>query len=204
MIQKYIKRIVLTCLFACVLLAVLGACSSDTTSTNNKGSSETGQVPEQGHGTPVVQGTTIVGTVTSGSTTGTGPTILVSPTPIPGAGPKSEQMVFKDRTLQILDVNKQKGSDANSVSVVLNVNIKNTSGQTIQNQADFFVLVGAEGDTFGKQTNSSDTFYGTIDAQSDRNGTIVFSVPSAAVKGLRLMYRSEVAGETVFMPLNLG
>ena len=51
--------------------------------------------------------------------------------------------------------------------------------------------MGAGGDSFGYQTNSSDTFYGPIAAHATRAGVITFQVPAAAAPGLHLLYRPD-------------
>jgi hypothetical protein len=131
-----------------------------------------------------------------------GPQVINTPTPLAGGNSQSQQLVLKDRTLLITGLTKQTGSDPTVVSVSLTLTVKDTSGKAIQNQPEFYQLVGSEGDTFGKQSNSSDTFYGPINASGQRSGTIVFQVPSGALNGIRLMYRPEDPTETVFTPLN--
>ena len=71
------------------------------------------------------------------------------------------------------------------------------------NEASYFQLIGAEGDTFGLQSSATADFFGTIASKFSRNGTIVFQIPTAAIDSLRLLYRSEVATETVFVSLNM-
>ena len=112
-------------------------------------------------------------------------------------------VTLPDRTLIINDVSKQSGADGNSTSIVLVMTIKNTSAKSIMNEASFFQLIGAEGDTFGLQSNAPTSFFGTITSKSSRNGTIIFQVPTAAINGLRLLYRSEIAAETVFVSLSV-
>jgi hypothetical protein len=81
--------------------------------------------------------------------------------------------------------------------------IKNTSAKPIMNEAKYFQLTGVDGDTFGIQSSATINFFSTIAPQSSRTGTIVFQVPLGATNGLRLLYRPEVATESVFVPLNL-
>ena len=193
----------------CVVILLLLAAFGDTATT-----AENGTVPPPAVATntavPTTAATanaTVVTNSGSGSITVTvtppsGPQVISSPTPIPGGNTKSQQVVLQDRTLLITDVSKQAGGDANTVSIVLVLTVKDTSGQAIKNQPEFYQLVDSEGDSFGKQSNSSDTFYGAIDANSQRSGTIVFQIPSGAAIGLRLMYRPENPTETVFTPLN--
>jgi len=112
-------------------------------------------------------------------------------------------VTLPDRTLIINNVSKQSGSGAGSTTIVLIMTIKNTSAKSIMNEASFFQLIGAEGDTFGLQSNAATNFFGTIASQSSRNGTITFQIPTAAIDGLRLLYRSEITTETVFVSLNV-
>jgi hypothetical protein len=108
-----------------------------------------------------------------------------------------------DRTLVLNSVSKQDNADGKSSLITLALTIKNTSNKPIRNEASFFQLMSAEGDTFTYQSNSSDTFYSDISGHSSRDGTIVFQIPKAAASNLRLLYRPEVATETVVMPLNV-
>jgi hypothetical protein len=87
--------------------------------------------------------------------------------------------------------------------ITLVLTIKNVSDQPIPNEPGFFRLMGAEGDTFTYQSNSSNNFYSMIPAHSSRNGTVVFQVPRAAVSHLQLLYRPEVETETVLMLLKV-
>ena len=112
-------------------------------------------------------------------------------------------VTLPDRTLIINDVSKQSGADASSTAIVLMLTIKNTGTKSIMNEVSFFQLIGAEGDTFGLQPSATSSFFGAIGSKSSRSGTIVFQVPTAAIDGLRLFYRSEIATETVFVSLNM-
>ncbi len=86
----------------------------------------------------------------------------------------------------------------------LTLTLKNTGTKPILNQATFFQLVGSEGDVFGYQSSVTPGFFGTISPQSGRNGTIVFLVPTGAMSGgIRLLYRSEIDTETVFVSLQI-
>ena len=130
-----------------------------------------------------------------------GPSIILTPTPVPGGGSGSQQVTFPDRVLIIGKVSQQPGV-GNSTPVSLALTIKNTGTKPILNQATFFQLVGSEGDIFGYQSSATPGFYGTISPQSAHNGTIVFLVPIGAMSsGLRLLYRSEIDTETVFVRL---
>jgi Domain of unknown function (DUF4352) len=201
--EKRLKLVIVSVL--CVVMMLLLAACNDPTTT-----SESGTVPPQAKPNTPVPTTAVTANATVVTSAGNGPNVtpppgpevISSPTPIPGGSSKSQQVVLQDRTLLITDVSQQKGADPTAVSVILTLTVKNTSSQAIQNQPDFYQLVGAEGDSFGKQSNSSDAFYGPISANSQHSGTIVFQIPSAAIAGLRLMYRPENPSETVFTPLN--
>jgi hypothetical protein len=129
--------------------------------------------------------------------------VISSPTPVPGGKPGSQQIVLGDRTLIINSVSKQQGASTNFTLINLYLAVQNTSNKAIMNRSTFFQLMGSEGDTFGYQYNSSDTFYGPIAAHTARNGTIVFQVPTAATPGLHLLYRPELATETAIIWLNI-
>jgi Domain of unknown function (DUF4352) len=138
------------------------------------------------------------------NTAPTGPIIILTPTLVPGGGAGSQQVTLADRTLVIESVSEQTGATANSTAVSLVLAIHNTSAKPILNEATFFQLVGSQGDMFGYQSTANASFFGTIPPQSGRNGTIVFQVPTGAISGgLRLLFRSEIATETVFVRLQL-
>lgn len=115
----------------------------------------------------------------------------------------SQLVKLQDRTLAILSVSKQQGNDASSTAVSLVMAIQNTGNTSIPNQAGYYQLVGSEGDMFGFQSSATASFFGAIAPHASRSGTIVFQVPTAAISGLRLLFRSELAVETVFVPLNI-
>lgn len=150
---------------------------------------------------PTVQSGTVVS-----STPGLGPTVILSPTSIPGgSGDNTQGQVVKlaDRVLTISNVSKQAGADASSTRISLTISVKNTGARSIMNEASFFQLLDAEGDAFGLQSSAATNFFGAITPQSSRSGTINFQVPTGALKGLRLLYRPEVAAETTILPLNV-
>ncbi len=131
------------------------------------------------------------------------PIIILSPTPVSGGNPNSQMITLPDRTIILNNISKQPGADVNSTAIVLAITIKNTGTKSIMNEVSFFQLISAEGDTFGLQSNTTTSFFGTIASNSSRNGTVIFQIPTAAVNGLRLLYRSEIATETVFISLNV-
>jgi len=136
------------------------------------------------------------------STPGIAPTVILSPTPIPGGGPHSQQVLFADRVLLINNVSRGTGTNASSVTIRLTMTLKNTSAKTITNVATYYSLFGSEGDVFGLPSNTDGSFFGVIAANGSRSGTIVFQVPLGADTTLRLLYRPEVARETVFVPIH--
>ena len=178
-----------------VMLVLLAACSS-TGNTSNQGTGPSAAAratitpqlvtPKDVHGSP-----------------GTGPQVISSPTTVPGSKPGSQHIVLGDRTLIITSVSKQNGASPNAALISLNLGVQNTSAKAIMNLAPFFQLMGSEGDIFGSQYNSSDDFYGSIPAHTTRDGMIAFQIPTAATPGLRLLYRPEVATETVIILLKL-
>jgi hypothetical protein len=134
---------------------------------------------------------------------GKGPLVVSSPTPVPGGKIGSQQIVLGDRTLIINSVSRQQGASADTTLVNLDLVIQNTSNKAILNQSNFYQLMGPEGDIFGYQYNSSDTFYGSIAAHTTRTGFIVFQLPTAAISSLRLLYRPEIATETAIVLLKV-
>ena len=141
----------------------------------------------------------------AGGSAGVGPHIISDSKAQPGSGKYGGQkVVLRDRVLIINDVTLQASDSQGVASIELDLSVQNTGDKDIMNQAAFFRLIGSEGDIFGKQYNSSDTFYGTIDAHQSRRGAISFKTPKAAASTLRLLYRPEVATETAIVPLNVG
>jgi hypothetical protein len=138
-----------------------------------------------------------------GGSAGRGPRVISSPVPLPGGKAGSQEVVLGDRTVIIKSVTSQQAATKNSILIDLDIVIRNTSGKAIRNQAAFFQLVGPGGDIFG-QDNSSDTFYGTMGAHTYRSGMIEFQIPSAAASSLYLLYRPEIAAETVLTRLKVG
>jgi Domain of unknown function (DUF4352) len=140
---------------------------------------------------------------TGGSRGGKGPLIISSPATVPGGKPGSQQIVLGGRTLIIYRVVRQNGASSNSTLISLDLTVQNTSRKAIMNLSTFFQLIGPEGDAFGYQYNSSDNFYGPIAAHQSRSGTIVFQIPKAATSSLQLLYRPEIAAETVIIRLKI-
>jgi hypothetical protein len=186
MIQMYLKHIV-PCGIIVFLVCILITMAACTTSTVNN------PVPTQ---PAFVQGTSIA------STPGIGPTIILTPTKIPGGSEHSQLVTLPDRILSISNVSKKAGTDSSSLAIDLTITIKNTSAKTINNDATYFQLTSADGDAFGLQPGVASNFFGVITSRNSRSGTIIFQVPSGAVNGIRLLYRPEFSKETIFVPLN--
>jgi hypothetical protein len=198
-------------LFACAILLLffLVACSStgNTNSTNSNSASAvitvtTYQGTPANHAPPTVVKPKAIRGAARGPA-GSGPIVVTSPPPVPGGNAGSEQIVLKDRTLDINSVSKRSATNTALNLITLVLTVKNTSSKPIMNRPNFFQLIGAEGDIFSYQVNSSDNFYGPIPANSSRNGTIVFQIPGAAAHNLHLLYRSEIAAETALVVLNV-
>jgi uncharacterized protein YcfL len=207
MLHKYGRNKLLGCIL--LLLFLLVACGS-TDNTNNTNSSSANKIVTVTtyQGTPsnltpptVVKPKSIRGS--SRGPSGSGPIVVTSPQPVPGGSTTSEQIVLKDRTLDINSVSKQSGTNAASTVITLVLTVKNTSNKPIMNQPNFFQLMGLEGDIFSYQSNSSDNFYGTVPANGSRSGTITFRIPAAAAHNLHLLYRPEIASETALILLNI-
>ena len=153
--------------------------------------------------TPRVGPTVIFGTVVpSHSTPGVGPIVILSPTPVSGNA-RGQLVMLPDRTLVISNVSKVAGADSSSTGISVTISVKNTSTKSILNKASFYQLMAAEGDAFGLQSGTNSSFFSKIAPQKSRNGTLVFQVPTAALGGIRLLFRSDIATETVFIPLNV-
>ena len=156
--------------------------------------------------TPTTQsGTAVI------NTPGVGPTVIASvvftvvapDADTPTSTIPKQVITFADRTLTIGPVSKQAGTDASTTAISLTITITNTGKSSIMNEATFYQLEGAEGDSFGTQSSVSANFYGTISPNGKRQGTIVFQVPTGAVSGIHLLFRPEVATDTALIPLNL-
>ena|SRR5579872_1762232 len=192
-----------------LLLFTLSACGTSRGTTQSASTpTPTGQPsPVVGAPTQVVPTPTGTKSVppmpTPQNNPSNGPPIILTPTPVPGGSPGSQQVTFPDRTLVIGKVSQQ-ANVGNSTPVSLVLSVNNTGAKPILNQATFFQLVGSEGDVFGYQSSVTPGFFGTISPQSSHSGTIVFLVPTGAMSGgLRLLYRSELDTETVFVRLQI-
>jgi len=181
------------------LVACSGTGGGTAQGNTTPGTTQTGNTPTSGTSKG---GTTTVPTSVPG-TPGTGPVIILSPTPVPGGGAHSQQVLLPDRTLIINNVSQSAGANANMVTVTLSLEVKNTGSKSIMNQLAYFLMNSSEGDSFSPTSSATSSFYGTIGANSSHSGTLVFQIPSAAVKGLRLMYHPEVATDTTFIPIVL-
>ncbi len=184
-----------------VLLAPLAACgdSNSTIAVTPTLQSGTVEASTPGTGPTVITAVTVVPTNIATGVPGN------TATPAPQGTPRNPQklvVTLPDRILSIDAVSKQAGSDASTTAVGLTITVANTGPSTIMNSATFYQLVGAEGDSFGTQSSVSPNFYGSIPSKGSRQGTIVFQVPTGALKGLRLLFRPEVATETTLIPLN--
>jgi hypothetical protein len=189
-----------------LLVFALAACSSPMSTSQNTAT----PTQPQASTTPVSSISTAVPThlsttpvvATPVTTPASGPIVIETPTPAPGGNAHSQVVNLPDRTLTIQNVSEQpNGANSTNVSVVLTMS--NTGTKAIPNEASYYQLVGMEGDIFGLQSSVTSGFYGTVAVHSSHNGTIVFQVPSAASRGLRLLFRSEIATETVFVQLGV-
>ncbi len=207
--MSYVKRLI-ACGIVVICLLSLAACdggaTTNTTSTPNatQTESELSTNPTINvTGIPTTVPTTTPAVTAPTSTPGSGPLVILTPTPVSGGGATSQLVTLADRTLTITSVSQQQSSSANTMAITLVMAVHDTGAKSIQNQASFYKLVGAEGDIFGLQSSATASFFGTIPPQGSLNGTIVFQVPTAATNGLRLLFRTEVVTETVFVPLKI-
>jgi hypothetical protein len=185
---------------ALAMSALLAACgdSSNTSAVTPTIQSGTVAANTPGAGPTVIA---VVTVTASGTTVVAGNTNTATSTP--QGNPQKQVITLADRTLTIGPVGKQAGTDASTTGVSLTLTITNTSKSPIMNQATFYQLIGAGGDSFGIQSSVSPNFFGSIPPQGSRQGTIVFQVPTGAVNGIHLLYRPEVATETTLIPLNV-
>ncbi len=185
--------------FCLCLFTALTACASTPIST---GTTTAPIATATATGTTAITNVPTIGVTAIPSTPGIAPTMILSPTPIPGGGPHSQQVLLADRVLLINNVSRGAGMDASSVTIRLTMTLKNTSAKTITNVATYYSLFGSEGDVFGLPPNTNGSFFGAIAANGSRSGTIAFQVPLGADTTLRLLYRPDVARETVFVPIH--
>ncbi len=188
-----IRRFILYGMIVATLLA-LTAC--DSTGTGGSQSPQTVNV------IPTTTPLLVTPRSSSGSS-GQGPEVVATPSPVPGGPKGSQEVVLSDRTLIIYGASEQKSTQASSVLINLDLAVHNTSGKAIKNLPAFFQLVGMEGDTFSYQYNSTDTFYGSIAAHTTDRGLIVFQIPLAAGANVSLLYRPEIAKETAIIQLKI-
>src|ERR1051326_138853 len=164
------------------LLALLAACgdSNSTSAVTPTLQSGTAEASTPGAGPTVITVVTVV--PTNVSTAGTGNTATPTSQGTPG-NPQKQVITLHDRTLSIDAVSEQAGSDTSTTAVGLTLTLTNTSPSPIMNSATFYQLVGAEGDFFGTQSSVSANFDGSVPPRGSSQGTIVFQVPTAALKG---------------------
>lgn len=186
------KRTITSSVIVMVFFLLLTACDTSNTASNQGGPS----------GNPNASKPTVVYGTSIASTPGVGPTVILTPTTVPGGRPHIQLVTLVDRTLIITSVSQQTATESNVTVISLTMAVKNTSTKPIRNEATFFQLIGSEGDTFGVASGATSNFFGTIAPLSSRSATIVFQVPAGAVNGLHLLYRPEVATETVSVTLN--
>jgi hypothetical protein len=191
--------VVVTCLAGCSSAASPGAGTSASASPGAGTSAAVGPAATPQLVTPKPAG----GSEGSGSP-GKGPQVISNPPRLPGGQASSQKVVLSDRTLTITSVTSRPGPNHGSVLIDLDVVVRDTSGNTIGNKSAFYQLIGAEGDAFGSEDSGSDIFYGTIDAHASRSGTVEFEIPAAAATSLYLLYRPEIATETVLTRLTVG
>ena len=176
------KHLMMSAILIFTLLLLLAACG------------DTGSAPAP---SPVVRSGTVLA-----STPGTAPVVVLTPTTGPGGTVSQQPITLTDRTLTLERVSRKPGADASSIAVSITIKITSTTTGPIKNEATFYQLVAAEGDIFGAQSGTPPGFYGAIAPGQSRQGTITFQVPTAAAQSLELLYRPEVARETVLVPLN--
>jgi hypothetical protein len=185
-------------ILAIVLLLLVAACGN---------TSNTPPTPQSGTVGVSTAGTAPIVVVTQTPTTSGQPSTTSSPstssTPSPSTSPSPQFVTLADRALALGQVSKGAGADASTTAVSVSVTIKNTSTASIENLATFYQLISAEGDIFGTQSSVTTGFYGAIAPGHERSGTIVFQVPTGAVHGLRLLFRPEVARDTLLLPLDV-
>ena len=140
----------------------------------------------------------------AGGSPGKGPLVIANPAPLPAGKIGSQKVVLSDRTLVIKSVTTQPATNQGSVLIDLALVVRNTGEKPIRNESIFFRLIGQEGDTFSQQGSTSHGFYGSIAAHTSRSGTVGFEIPTAAASSLYLLYRPEIATETVLTRLKAG
>ena len=124
----------------------------------------------------------------------------------PGTGPTvgsntSGPIALPDRSVAIVSFTKRFEKQNQAEFVDISLTISNQGQSPITNEPRFFSLIGQGGDVFSYQDNSSDNFYLPIDPRTSRTGLIEFEIPAAAAKGLQLLYRPDVATDTVIARL---
>ncbi|HLX40308.1 MAG TPA: hypothetical protein VKR42_07230, partial [Ktedonobacteraceae bacterium] len=143
------KRIIaVIAVVAMFLLLTLAACgtSGGTAQSTSTGTpaQQTGQAttpslagstPTQvGVGATATSSKAAVATPTQQNTASNGPTIILTPTLVPGGGVGSQQVTLADRTLVIESVSEQTGGTANATAVTLVLAIHNTGAKPILNE----------------------------------------------------------------------
>ena len=165
---------------------VLAACSS-ASDPGHGGSATTGPAapPSQVTAKP------------AGGKPGKGPLVVSSPA-------AHQKVLLSDRTLFITSVTARSASKHGSILIALDLVVRNNGEKPIKNESTFFELLGPEGDAFSPQSGRSADFYQPIAAHGTRRGMIMFEIPAAAASDLYLLYRPEIARETVLIRVQAG
>lgn len=185
-----------------LLLVALAACDSNISTITSPATAMPRNASPGSTSAATATAATTIQPAVSGKP-GTGPIVIATPTIVPGSNGHAQQVVLPDRVLIIENVSQQPGTDAASIAISVTMMLKNTSSHAITNQASYFQLVGAGGDTFGLQSNAAAGFFGSITANNTRSGTIVFQIPMGAVAGLHLLYSPDVTTEKTIVPLKI-
>jgi hypothetical protein len=138
----------------------------------------------------------------AGGSPGIGP-LTPSDTTSAGGKDRPQQVVLTDRVLIVDGATVRTGVGGKSTLVGVDLTIQSRGPIAIANEANFFEIMGPEGDIFAKQSNSSGAFYGTIDPHKSRSGRISFEIPLAATSSMRLLYRPDRPARTVIVPLTI-
>lgn len=96
------------------------------------------------------------------------------------------------------------GASTGSVSVHVDVAIRNSGVTSVASDSTAFQVMVPDGDIFPAKADASASVSGSIGSHSVRTGTVAFDLPAAAASNLRLMYRPSAVSQTAIIPLNLG
>ena len=177
-------------------MAVIGALVGSTLLSACSGSHHHDPNP------PGPNGPNVVNAEPAGGSPGVGPVVAPPPVTAPGGQAQPQHVQLTGRSITINAATTVGAQPPGATAVDVDVTISNQGATPVPNATTCYTLIGAEGDTFGA-VSASPGFTAPIAGGSSRRGTVQFDVPRAALKNLRLLYRSGDGSASALVQLPL-